>query len=54
MRLECDIVSGNMPLVLGLDVVNREEIIVANRDLHLQRDKWTMLMKVAKGHFVVS
>ena len=54
VTFRCDIVSANIPLLLGLDVMRREGFIINLRDLEIEHNDWSLPMKIRNNHLIIS
>jgi len=53
LNFKCNIVNADVPLLLGLDVLKRENLIVNVRDLKHEHMDSKLPMKIHKNHLIV-
>ena len=54
IAFECGIVSADIPLLLGIDVMRHEGLMINVRDPELERDDWSLPMKIRGNHLIIS
>ena len=54
MGFACDIVRSDIPLLTGLDVIRREELIINIGNLELEYNDWILPMKIKNNHLIIS
>ena len=53
LNFKCNVEDAHVPLLLGLHVLKRENLIANLRDLNLEHKDWKLLMKIHRNHLVV-